>query len=831
MSKKIIQAMFLVLGFIATAFCQTNNGSWFIATLDSIGDVGMHTSIAIDSRNNVHISYRDLHVTESDLKYATNASGSWICSKLDSLNDVGWHSSIAIDSDDKVHISYFYATYTDNLKYITNSSGSWVDTTIDTEGNTGWSTSIGIDSNNKIHIAYYNKSNGALRYATNSSGTWVCSTIDYIGVAEYQGAISLAIDSNNKVHISYFDNTNADLKYATNASGTWVCSSLETIGSLGAFNDIAIDSKNSVHIAYLDDTNGKGDLKYATNASGSWIFTTLDSIDYVGWWASIAIDSNDKVHIGYYDGTNSNLKYATNTSGSWCISTIDSIGSVGGYVSIAIDHNNKVHISYRDQANADLKYATNAFEGETPILQFSDQLQLSPDGYRPDIVFDKKSSSIYVVYEGWRDIYPEIFITKSTDNGKTFSSPVPVTKQTAGIIERPAIAIDTSGNIHIVYNDANSYIAYCKSTDGGNTFSTPVRISDAHSSVIDRPRITYFGNNVYVVWRYDESDYRIYLDRSINGANFGTDVQVNDLTSGTRGYPDISIGTDEVIYVVWRDNGHIKFAKSTNQGSTFNTSIRVDATDSDSKYPSIAAYGADNVYVAWEDYRDVNSQIRFSKSINGGDTFEVSKNVADSTGDFEQLYPKITKDNNVIHCVWQDSRNANNNSDIYYAYLPQDGNSFSKNFKVNSAPGKTDYGHKYPALAFGNDMIFTAWQGSTEGISGWQVNFSKAKFILQPPTFVQETQVNLPYNFTLYQNYPNPFNPTTNIEYDIPARSHVILKVYNMLGEEVATLVNREQPAGKYIIEFQSKDLSSGIYFYKLQVGNHSNVKKMIIIR
>ena len=474
--------------------------------------------------------------------------------------------------------------------------------------------------------------------------------------------------------------------------------------------------------------------------------------------------------------------------------------------------------------------------GEQTIdtLQFSDQLQLSSDGYRPDIAFDQKSSSIYVVYEGWRDIYPEIFITKSEDNGKTFSSPIPITKQTAGIIERPAIGIDTSGNIHIVYNDAGGYLAYCKSTDGGNTFSVPLRISDAPSSGIDRSRLTCFGNNVYVVWRYDENDYRIYLDKSINGLPFGTDVQINDITTGTRGKPSIAIDANETIYVTWLDRDKIRLAKSSNQGASFTSSVRVDDNEGvfPCNRPSITTIGIDTIFVVWEDSRDAISQIRYSKSINGGYSFETSKNVADSTGDFEQLYPKIVKDNNnVIHAIWQDSRYAADNSDIFYAYLPNGENSFSKNLKVNSAAGKTNYGHKYPALAVGNEMIFTTWQGSAEGVSGWQIYFSKAKFIMQPPTFVQEDQQIIPYNFVLYQNYPNPFNPETKIEYSLHSNFHVILKVYNILGEEIATLIDQEQPAGNYVVEFQSKNLSSGVYFYRLQVGNYSTVKKMIIVR
>ncbi|MCX6152338.1 MAG: T9SS type A sorting domain-containing protein [Ignavibacteriales bacterium] len=90
-------------------------------------------------------------------------------------------------------------------------------------------------------------------------------------------------------------------------------------------------------------------------------------------------------------------------------------------------------------------------------------------------------------------------------------------------------------------------------------------------------------------------------------------------------------------------------------------------------------------------------------------------------------------------------------------------------------------------------------------------------------------------HYSISQNYPNPFNPTTKIEYQIPAPGFVELKVYNVLGREVATLVNEEKPAGFYQIEFnassRSAGFSSGIYFYELRAGSFRSVKKMILIK
>jgi len=97
----------------------------------------------------------------------------------------------------------------------------------------------------------------------------------------------------------------------------------------------------------------------------------------------------------------------------------------------------------------------------------------------------------------------------------------------------------------------------------------------------------------------------------------------------------------------------------------------------------------------------------------------------------------------------------------------------------------------------------------------------------------------VPMTLTLKQNYPNPFNPTTTIGFSIPEDISVSLKVFDVLGSEVATLVNKEQPQGNYEIEFDGSDLTSGIYFYRLQAGDASTgsaqgfveTKKMILLK
>ncbi|MHB8579983.1 MAG: T9SS type A sorting domain-containing protein [Ignavibacteriaceae bacterium] len=99
------------------------------------------------------------------------------------------------------------------------------------------------------------------------------------------------------------------------------------------------------------------------------------------------------------------------------------------------------------------------------------------------------------------------------------------------------------------------------------------------------------------------------------------------------------------------------------------------------------------------------------------------------------------------------------------------------------------------------------------------------------PTAVKNIHSNLPTSYTLSQNYPNPFNPTTMINYQLSRNSYVTLKVYDLLGREVATLVNKQQSAGSYSVTFAAGNLASGIYFYQLIAGGFNQVKKLVLLK
>lgn len=126
-------------------------------------------------------------------------------------------------------------------------------------------------------------------------------------------------------------------------------------------------------------------------------------------------------------------------------------------------------------------------------------------------------------------------------------------------------------------------------------------------------------------------------------------------------------------------------------------------------------------------------------------------------------------------------------------------------------------------------LYFAIALGDNESDLLVRISEAQAKYNLI--TDVKDSFSSSPVEFSLNQNYPNPFNPSTIIIWNVPFDSYQTLKIYDVLGNEVASLVNEYRTAGSYSINFNASNLSSGVYYYKLSAGNFTETKKMILIR
>ncbi|MDA8765692.1 putative Ig domain-containing protein, partial [Candidatus Poseidoniales archaeon] len=363
--------------------------------LESTGEVGRGTSLAIDANGYKHVTYFD--DTNYVLKYATDASGSWVNI---TLNTITYHqqsssSSIVIDSGGVLHVAYSGAS--GNLTYATCSStctsnASWTFVEIDDSGSASGSPSLAIDSNNTMHISYIEYNVGTtpetLKYATCSASCTTASSWSNITVDNSFNTANhadIAIDSNDGLHISYFKQTysNPGYYYATCTSSCNATSSWNTLGlgwgaGLSGLNptSIVVDSNDVVHFAssYFSGSSGGNGLSIrscsasCTTGSSAWSSSQVDtsSAYFKIGYISIVVDSNDGLHIAYgihgqnvysalhYASCSSSCPSGSSSTSSWSITEID--GTVeAGTISIAIGPNDGVGIVYQDTTNDNIR--------------------------------------------------------------------------------------------------------------------------------------------------------------------------------------------------------------------------------------------------------------------------------------------------------------------------------------------------------------------------------------------------------------------------------------------------------------------------------------------
>lgn len=322
---------------------------WSSTAIDTSGNKGMYTSIALDTTNKPYITYHD--ESNGDLRYVRWTGSSWSATTVDSTGDTGEFTSLVLDTNNYPHISYYDRT-NGNLRYAKWDGSTWSRVTVDSTGDVGKWTSLALDTNNNPAISYYDGTNGYLKYAKSNGTAWDIQTVDTAGVVgEYT---SLALDSTGNSHISYYDSSMGALKYAVWNGTAWTIETVDSTDDTGQYTSLALDTLNRPHISYFDATNNN--LKYSKWVGSSWLIDMVDSLGDVGSWTSLILDSSNHPYISYYDSANFDVKLANHTGPTWEINTIHTFPKDGQYTSITLDSTNKPHFAYYDETNADLKY-------------------------------------------------------------------------------------------------------------------------------------------------------------------------------------------------------------------------------------------------------------------------------------------------------------------------------------------------------------------------------------------------------------------------------------------------------------------------------------------
>ncbi len=432
----------------------------------------------------------------------------------------------------------------------------------------------------------------------------------------------------------------------------------------------------------------------------------------------------------------------------------------------------------------------------------------------------------------------------------------------------PSIVSDGAGGAIIIWQDRRdgNFDIYAQRinengtalwTIDGNTICNDINKQENPTAASDG-----LGGAI-ITWQDYRSttDYDIYTQR-IN-ANGEVQWTANGLTicssTGNQVYPEIINNNSDEVIITWADvrNGidpDIYAQRLHNGGTVLWTSngVAICTAIGLQQFPVLVEDGAGGAIVTWQDYRSGSYDVYAQRIEFDGNVLWVTDGVPISEETNAQMSPEITTDGQGGAIItWRDYRD-NGNQDIYAQRINNNG---VVQWTVNGVAVSVSTNDQYtPAITSdGNGgSIITWWDyrnGSTSDIFAQQLSHEGQLGVV---TDVEGNVSSLQESFILRQNYPNPFNSSTKIRYEIPSSVIlssskddgtnitlrkaqndilVILKVYDVLGNEIATLVDDYKSAGKYEVQWNPDNCASGVYFYQLKAGEFIQIKKMILIK
>jgi hypothetical protein len=337
-----------------------------------------------------------------------------------------------------------------------------------------------------------------------------------------------------------------------------------------------------------------------------------------------------------------------------------------GEVAVTTYSSNNIHVAWQDDTPGEFEiYYQRSTNGGSSWTQKRLSWNVGWSA-NPAIAVDS-GNHVHVV---WDDLTPgseEIFYRMSTNGGANWAAVKRLT-WSSGSSLRPAVAVDSSDNLHLVWQDeasSNFEIYYKKSTDGGSTWTTKRLCWNSGSSL--RPSIAVDSSDtIHVVWRDNTSgNDEIYYKKSANGGVTWIAKRLS-WSTGLSIAPVVATDSGNNIHVFWYDsspgNWEIYHKRSTNSGGTWLGTTRLTWNTGSSIRPAVAVDASNNIHLAWEQEISTNLEIFYKRSTNGGSNW-TTKRLSWNSGSSQ--YPAIATDlGNNIHVVWKDDTPGN--GEIYY---------------------------------------------------------------------------------------------------------------------------------------------------------------------
>ena len=450
-----------------------------------------------------------------------------------------------------------------------------------------------------------------------------------------------------------------------------------------------------------------------------------------------------------------------------------------------------------------------------------------------------------------------------------------------------SIAVDGSDNVYVTGSSTGLGTSYDYATIKYNSAGTQIWVARyngpgngndfAYSIVVDNSGNVYvtggsLGNVTsyleYATVKYNSAGVQLWVGRYSSTSNFGAvaksialDDQGNVYVTGFSyasgsDYDFATVKYNPVGAQQWavRYNGTGNYTDYANSiavdgtgnvyitgessasglGSADYTTIKYNSSGiqqwisrlSEGSGQSIAVNDSGNVYVTGTFYGDTGNVLDYGTikyNSNGEQLWFASYNGPGNIGDYGKSLA-LDKSGNVYvtgsSYVFGTSGSSNN-----YATIKYNSQGIQQWAAVYNGPGNYYDGATSIAVDSSGYLYVTGYStGSGTGYDYATIKYSQS-------TGIAQTSSEIPDQYSLSQNYPNPFNPVTNLEFGISDLGFVSLKVYDILGKEIITLVNEKLSPGNYKVEFDGSGLTSGVYFYRLTVGEFTDTKRMMLVK
>ena len=370
----------------------------------------------------------------------------------------------------------------------------WVESTLDYTDEAGRFNSIVMDSNGHLHVVHINGGNYQIRHSIYDGTSWNSVKIQDCG-STYCWDVHMVIDDNDELHAAYTTYTGwaETLVYLHYDGADWTSQEVSLSALFGPIG-IAVDSNNHPHISYAAngaDQCGNG-LRIASHDGSSWAYDVVEAGNNRGCESAILIDENDNIYIAYQNRDESKLNIATDKSGSWDSYLVDTGTSPSnlypGYMtSMAMDGQGQFHIAHFDDKDDDLRYSTGAPNSQwtTTIVE-----QSGHTGRDPSIALDS-SGNPHIVYNSWSgfDLKYAVYnpVTYSWD--KSFIS------TTGDVGKGNSIIIDPNGVMHVPFSDEDSDVLKYATKSTGVSQTNEIRVQfgqygSVTGTVVDDTTIT-----------------------------------------------------------------------------------------------------------------------------------------------------------------------------------------------------------------------------------------------------------------------------------------------------------------------------------------------------